>query len=53
MIYDLYQSIFSNVFFYIGTLILNGIDNGLFFVLGGSVLLVNWLAVILYVRAER
>jgi ABC-type multidrug transport system fused ATPase/permease subunit len=53
MIYNQYQSIFSNLFFYIGTLILNGIDSGLFFVLGGTVLLINWLAVVLYLRAER
>jgi hypothetical protein len=52
-IYNYYQSILSNLFFYIGTLILNGLDNGFFYVLGGVVILINWLAVVLYIKTER
>jgi hypothetical protein len=52
-IYNLYISVFSNSFFYLGTLILNGVSDGLFFILGGVVILVNWMAVVSYVRTER
>lgn len=52
-VYNYYQAIFSNFFFFLGILILNGISNGLFFILGFAVLLINWLAVVLYIQAER
>ena len=51
--YNLYQSLLSNLFFYLGILILNGINSGLFFILGFGVLIINYLAVVLYIQAER
>lgn len=52
-LYNYYQSALNNLLFYLGTLILNGISSGLFFILGFSVLIINGLAVLLYIRAER
>jgi hypothetical protein len=52
-VYNLYQSLLSNLFFYLGILILNGINSGLFFILGFGVLIINYLAVVLYIQAER
>jgi hypothetical protein len=52
-VYAIYQAIFSNLFFYIGILVLNGISSGYFLILGIGVMLINFLFVKLYIQAER
>lgn len=52
-VYSYYQAFFNNFFFFIGILIVNGIHNGYFFIIGAGVLIINWLAVCLYLRSER
>jgi hypothetical protein len=40
-----------NIFFYIGTMILSGYENWMIFILGGVVMVVNWIFVLIYIRA--
>lgn len=50
---SLFLNILNNSLFYIGTLIMSGYTDGYFFVLGGAVIIVNAIALFLYMRAER
>lgn len=50
---SLFINVINNCLFYIGTLILSGYSDGYFFILGGVVILVNGIALFLYMRAER
>lgn len=53
IINNLMVSSSSNFLYYLGAIIISGIDSGYFFVLGGCVLLLNFLAMVLYLQAER
>lgn len=53
VINNLLVSCSNDILFYLGTIIISSVDSPYFLILGGVVVLINILAMMLFMRAER
>lgn len=53
IINNLFLSSTSNILFYIGTIIVSGYENWVFFLVGTGILFLNMLVLMVYMQAER